>query len=63
MLLAIKIYADTGKYPPTREEVVKNLKSPPELVLAWQVLHKINEKNKAEILQAAQRLLDYLKKH
>ena len=63
MLLAIKIYADTGKYPPTREEVVKILKSPAELVLAWQVLHKINENSKAEIFQAAQMLLDYLKKH
>lgn len=62
MLLAIKIYGETGRYPRTRQEIVKILKAP-ELKQTWQVLHHINEKSKAEILQTAQILLDYLKKH
>ena len=60
MLLAVKIYAETGDYPKTRKEVVKRLNAPAELVDAWDVLHNLPAKSKEEILKSAQRLLEYI---
>ena len=60
MLLAIKIYAETGTYPKTRGEVIKLLHNPIVLRETWETLHFINDKSKEEILRAGQNLLCYL---
>ncbi len=61
MILAIRTYAKTGKYPRTREEVVKKMNSPSELQEAWETLHHINRKTKEEIFHTGQRLINWLK--